>query len=470
MTRIDETLKKIADATLKASSQTSSTIEPRASEPVCPICGGVGYVRRDVPITDPNFGKLQLCVCRQEAAAQSIKDRNYRSSNLEAFRGMTFEDFKIQGRLGLGEDQVGSLRYALNHAQHYSKEIKGWLLLQGGYGCGKTHLAAALANQVVSQGTSVLFLNVPDLLDWMRFAYDDPEASFEGRFDEIRNVPLLVLDDLGTQNATAWAQEKLYQIVNHRYVNRLPLVVTTNLDLAELDGRIKSRLQDPDLVTVVKINAPDYRQPIIDSMQTTRSALTLLSGCTFGSFNLRETEKLAPDEQQSLSRAFRAAQEFADNPHGWLVLSGSYGSGKTHLAAAIGNYCTALGMEVVFWVVPDLLDYLRATFGPNATTSYDRSFEEVKRAPLLILDDLGTQSTTSWAKEKLFQLFNYRYIAGLPTVITTSSLMEDIDKRLRSRILDARLCAVYAVIAPPFRGSAAPPARPRRQVKSTGGY
>ncbi|MHC1782770.1 MAG: ATP-binding protein [Anaerolineaceae bacterium] len=470
MTRIDETLRKIADDTLRANSRTSSTIEPAEIEPVCPICGGVGYVRRDLPITDPNFGKLQLCVCQEAAAKQSLQDRNFRSSNLEAFQEMTFEDFKIQGRLGLGEDQVGSLRYALNQAQHFSKEINGWLLLQGGYGCGKTHLAAAVANYAVSQGMPVLFLTVPDLLDWLRFAYDAPEASFEQRFDEIRSINLLVLDDLGTQNTTAWAQEKLFQIINYRYINRLPVVVTTNLDLAELDGRIKSRLQDPDLVTVVKINSPDYRLPIFDSTQNQRSALTLLSGCTFGSFSMRETEKLPPEEQQSIAKAFRAAQQFAENPQGWLVLSGSYGAGKTHLAASIGNYCTALGMQVVFWVVPDLLDYLRATFGPNATTSYDRSFEEVKRAPLLILDDLGTQSTTPWAKEKLFQLFNYRYIAGLPTVITTSSLMEDIDKRLRSRILDARLCAVYAVIAPPYRGVSSPASQKPRRAKTTGGY
>lgn len=457
-------------------SQNSSTIEQEAAKPVlsdeavCPICGGVGFVRRNLPITDPDFGKLQICECRKEAAAQSVQERHYRSSNLEAFRGMTFEGFNIQGRLGLGEDQVGSLKYAVNQAQHFSREIKGWLLLQGGYGCGKTHLAAAVANYVVDMGVPVLFLTVPDLLDWLRFAYDSPDASFEERFEEIRNIPLLVLDDLGTQNTTAWAQEKLFQIVNYRYVNRLPVVVTTNLDLAELDGRIKSRLQDPDLVTVVKINSPDYRLPIFDNNQNQRSALSLLAGCTFGNFSLREMEKLAPEEQQSLVKAFHAAEQFAENPHGWLVFSGSYGSGKTHLAASIGNYCTALGMEVVFWVVPDLLDYLRATFGPNATTSYDRSFEEVKRAPLLILDDLGTQSTTPWAKEKLFQLFNYRYIAGLPTVITTSSVMDDIDKRLRSRILDARLCTFYAMIAPPYRGIASPVNQKPRRAKTAGGY
>ena len=51
-----------------------------------------------------------------------------------------------------------------------------------------------------------IFLTVPDLLDWLRYSYDSSDTTFEQRFEEIRNVRLLVLDDLGTQNATAWAQ------------------------------------------------------------------------------------------------------------------------------------------------------------------------------------------------------------------------------------------------------------------------
>ena len=83
---------------------------------------------------------------------------------------------------------------------------------------------------------------------------------------------------------------------------------------------------------------------------------------------------------------------------------------------------------------------------------FDRRFEEVRSTPLLILDDLGTQSMTPWVREKLFQIFNYRYNAELPTVITTSDYREEMDARLRSRIEDARLCKVYAITATGYRG------------------
>ncbi|HCU56724.1 MAG TPA: ATP-binding protein, partial [Anaerolineaceae bacterium] len=67
-------------------------------------------------------------------------------------------------------------------------------------------------------------------------------------------------------------------------------------------------------------------------------------------------------------------------------------------------------------------------------------------------DDLGTQSATPWAREKIYQLFNYRYNAELPTVITTSNTAEDLDPRLYSRMQDQRLCSVLIIPVPSYRG------------------
>ena len=141
-------------------------------------------------------------------------------------------------------------------------------------------------------------------------------------------------------------------------------------------------------------------------------------------------------------------------PRGWLVLTGPYGSGKTHLAASIANSLADKGDPPLFIMVADLLDHLRATFSPSSGVSYDRRFDEIRTAPVLILDDLGAQSASPWAKEKLHQLFTYRYNAELPTVITIAvESLESIDERLRVRLLDERLCAICTITAPAFHGS-----------------
>jgi len=413
----------------------------------------VGYLRSDVPVGHPNFGRLDICVCRQRDVSQQVRERLYSLSRLDELKGLTFDSFQPRGQKGLGEMQATSLEMAFNQAYHYAKSLNGWLLLQGGFGCGKTHLAAAIANFAVGMGVPTLFLTVPDLLDMLRFSYDSEDTTFEQRFNEIRNASLLVLDDFGTQNATPWAQEKLFQIINYRYINKLPLVVTTNLILDEIDARIRSRLTDPQLVSIVRINAPDYRHPMDDTGHPELSSLDLMVNKTFGSFEDRTGDGLQPDELKSLQKALKAAHTYAEKPRGWLVLMGGYGSGKTHLAAAIANYRAGLGDPPLFVMVPDLLDHLRATFSPNSNTTFDRRFDEIRTANLLILDDLGTQSMTPWVREKLYQLFNYRYNAELPTVITTSDSMNEMDARLRSRLLDGKLCTTYVLNVPSYHGS-----------------
>ena len=83
--------------------------------------------------------------------------------------------------------------------------------------------------------------------------------------------------------------------------------------------------------------------------------------------------------------------------------------------------------------MPDLLDHLRKSFSPTSQVTWDALFNRIKNAELLILDDLGSQAFTPWAEEKLYQIIVHRHDAYLPTVITSSLLLESADGRGRDR-------------------------------------
>lgn len=211
----------------------------------------------EVPVGHPNFGRLFSCQCTVERRESKRVQDLRKLSNLEAFADRTFASFDHEAR-GIDE--------AFAAAVEYARDPHGWLFLHGKCGCGKTHLAVAIAHHVMATKQSgVLFAVVPDLLDHLRATFDPANGvAYDDRFNAIRNAHLLVLDDLGTENATPWAREKLFQIINHRYNEQLPTVITSNQDFKNdprrIEERILSRILDTRLTRFVPIDAEDFRR------------------------------------------------------------------------------------------------------------------------------------------------------------------------------------------------------------------
>lgn len=387
-------------------------------------------------------------------------ERLQRYSNLGPLTRLTFANLMRRGRSPAARDQERYQR-GVEDAEAFAAHPEGWLVLTGASGCGKTHIAAAVANRLIERGEPALFVVVPDLLDHLRAAYaPDAELSYDRLFDQVRNAPVLILDDLGTQSATPWAQEKLFQLMNHRFNTRLPTIVTTNLPLEEFDERLRTRLSDPSLARVWTL---EERRPqelrALDALN-----LPLIRDMTFDRFDHRSLH-LPPEDRRALENAYRHALAFAEKPESWLVFMGPHGAGKTHLAAAIANYRRQQGDDVTFVVVPDLLDFLRQSFSGEHPASFHRVFESIRTAPVLVLDDLDVQANISWVRDKLFQLLNHRYAARLPTVITTALSMDELGERLASRLVDPTVCAVLYMGAATYRAQTPAPARGRGRTR-----
>jgi DNA replication protein DnaC len=246
---------QITPSTLRSSVIAQSiACGPAVDSSVCRWCKGAGYTRKDAPYGHPNFGKIEKCVCKLEAEREKRKQDLLRFSQLGFLAEKTFASFN-----GL----VPGTQEAYTAAWEYAHCPDGWLLLIGTNGCGKTHLAAAAANVLLEHDRAVLFTTVPDLLDHLRAAYaPTSEVTYDSLYTLMREVEILVLDDLGAQQTTPWAEEKLFQLINHRYVCRTSTIITTNhIRLSGINERIRSRLLDAGLVQSVTFDEEvnDYR-------------------------------------------------------------------------------------------------------------------------------------------------------------------------------------------------------------------
>lgn len=402
-------------------------------------------MRPNVPLGHPAFGKAVPCRCQRAQDGAQLLQRLQRYSNLGSLSHITLRETDPKGRIKDTESQR-LFQEAYQVATQFGQSPEGWLVLAGPSGCGKTHLAAAIANACIENGHPAFFITVPDLLDHLRAAYaPESPVSYDDLFEQVRNAPILVLDELGSHTGTPWAQEKLHQVLNHRFNSRLPTVIALSVPPGQLEERLRTRLVEGDCSRVLILGRKPA--PLLEKVGGLDDRM--LKSMTFDQFDIHGN-RAGVKQQHSLQAALEGSRAYARYADGWLLLTGPIGCGKTHLAVSIANYRLERGLPVFFAVVPDLLDHLRSTFAPNSPVSYDQVFEHIKDTPFLILDDLGYQSSTAWAEEKLYQIVLHRHNLRLPTVIT---LREDIELNpaISSRLNDPRTVQVLEIDAPDYR-------------------
>ena len=133
------------------------------------------------------------------------------------------------------------------------------LIITGKSGVGKTHLAGAIANRLIETDKIVLMGRLTTLLDMIKETFRDNTKSENELIELYSNVDMIIIDDLGTERISSWALEKLYTIIQNRFENGLPIIITTRFDKNGLISRF-SYSNDQDLIdaTISKLYQKCY--------------------------------------------------------------------------------------------------------------------------------------------------------------------------------------------------------------------
>lgn len=219
----------------------------------CPRCKDAGWLRLDVPAGHHDFGRIVKCLCGMVDARQA---KIYRAASRipEEYVDLDFKTYPDP-------------KIARMVSEWWVAPRSPWLLLTGDLGVGKTGLAISVAKQALAGGKQALYRPFVELLSDIRATFKTRDASEPDEADLVRackGADLLVLDDVGAERATGWAQERLFEILNHRYNERRRTLLTTNLGPDELEEHVGDRI-------LSRINGMAYIANIVGpNLRTTR--------------------------------------------------------------------------------------------------------------------------------------------------------------------------------------------------------
>ena len=246
----DDNFKKIVDR-LKVNYNKlykhTSLLENAKEEMVhCLECRGLvecknelkGY--RNTPVVDNEDISFTYEACRYKN--KELKSNEYKK-NLslfempEALKNAKMKDIYVDDK-----SRAEVIKYIDKYYNNYpSKELKG-LYLHGNFGSGKTYLIAALFNELAKKGIKSSTIYFPEFLRTLKASFaqgDDCEASFSEKYEYIKKAPLLLIDDIGAENVTAWGRDEILgTLLQYRMNEKLPTFFTSNLTIDELESHL----------------------------------------------------------------------------------------------------------------------------------------------------------------------------------------------------------------------------------------
>lgn len=168
---------------------------------------------------------------------KELENKEYQK-NIDLFNvPQTLKDARVKNIYIDDESRIEIIKYINNYYNNYFKEKEKGLYLYGNFGCGKTYIIAALFNELAKKGVRSAIIYFPEFLRTLKSSFSDKEeVTFSNKFDYIRKIPLLLIDDIGAENVTSWSRDEILgTILQYRMEEDLPTFFTSNFSLEELE-------------------------------------------------------------------------------------------------------------------------------------------------------------------------------------------------------------------------------------------
>ena len=388
----------------------------------CKKCGG----QRQTVV--PCFGKPGyfmprcICQCQREAEEQrkAAEERQRRMERIKRRKAQGLQDRYLYDYTFANDNGQNPLMdkaraYVENWKEAYRNNTG--LLLFGDVGTGKSFFAGCIANALLDRDVPVLMTNFPTILNRLTGMFSEDRADFIASFDE---YDLLIIDDLGVERSTEYAMEQMFFVIDSRYRSRRPMIITTNLKLAELK------------------NPPDLAHARIYDRILERCAPILFAGKNFREENAGATKqakagttgalRLASDDDVATYAASNLPKQLvnSDFDHDWRnIVSQSKMSAKYNFAnidpahgdVEISGALNSKGEASKHWVHLNGFDAARFGWKSNQTdTRVDGrgGIVEIQRSKAN--DNMYAEITASQANTYLYQDIDTAH--DYPTVYT----------------------------------------------------
>lgn len=198
----------------------------------CEECKDLGFI-----ITGENT--VRFCKCRKLKESREMIEK---SGIAKAFRNKTFQNFEETNEITSNAKKI-----AINYVKNFNEilsEKNNSIAFLGQVGSGKTHLSVSIANALLNKNIPVIYMQYRDVISQLKRNMLD-DVYYTNQINKYKNAKLLVIDDLFKGKITEADLNIMFEIINHRYFNLLPIVISSeksHIDLLDIDEAIGSRI------------------------------------------------------------------------------------------------------------------------------------------------------------------------------------------------------------------------------------